>query len=286
MLRTKDRSPGYLSILCCFTLCWQAEAGVLFSESFDGFTGGSFSGGQYQSNLDLAVNGNVPGWSKAGAGAIHTVDHANTNGNIIAPRDFAPMLWGGSSVGQANVLTLGTAITNASLAGQRYEISFLASPSVYQSGSQASTATDGVLIEVLRADNSVLAGRTHLSGAWAGTIDLQPGSMTYVGDGSGDIRLRLSPSNPGVGRFGSAIDNLQLATGVAVASNGTAVINEIHYRPLLNTSPSEFIEIYNAGTNALDLSNWTLSGGADYVFPAGVMLASGEHLTIAQDSNE
>jgi len=283
--------PAALRALSClFLLCGQVRAGVLFSESFDGFTGGNFNGGQYQSNLDLAVNGDLPGWTKAGAGAVHAVDHANTNGNISAPRDFAPMLWGGNSPGQANVLTLNTAITNANLVGQRYEISFLASPAAYKAGAQASTAADGVLIEVLRADNSVLASRTHLSGAWVGTVNLQPGGMTYVGDGSGDIRLRLGPLNPGNGHFGSAIDDLQLATGVAVpppvASNGTAVINEIHYHPLLKTSPSEFVEIYNAGTNALDLGGWRLSGGVDYLFPVGVTLASGATLTIAQDTNE
>jgi len=71
-----------------------------------------------------------------------------------------------------------------------------------------------------------------------------------------------------------------------VASNGTAVINEIHFNPLLSTSPSEFIEIFNAGTNPQDLSAWTLSGGVDFVFPVGAMLLSGEYLVIAQDSHE
>jgi len=87
---------------------------------------------------------------------------------------------------------------------------------------------------------------------------------------------------------------LSLATATdtlaQVALNGTAVINEIHYNPihydpLLNASPSEFIEIYNAGVISLDLTGWTLSGGVDFAFPAGAMLPSGEYLVIAQDSN-
>lgn len=74
------------------------------------------------------------------------------------------------------------------------------------------------------------------------------------------------------------------------APNGTAVINEIHYNPihydpLLNAGPSEYIEIYNAGVTSLDLTGWTLSGGVDFAFPVGAMLPSGEHLVIVQDAN-
>jgi len=290
MRKAREKTVRALTVLFCLTLCTRVSAGVLFSESFSGFTGGNFNGGQYQSNLDLAYGGNMSGWTKAGAGAVHVVDHANTTGNIDDPRDFAPMLWGGDGLPAANTLTLDTAIPNSNLLGQRYQVGFLASPAVYQGASQASTAADGVLVEVLRGDNSVLASRVHLSGAWAGTIDLQPGGFQYTGDGSGGIRFRLSPSNPGVGRFGSAIDNLQLATTTTgdspVSSNGTAVINELHYNPPLSTSPSEFIEIYNGGLDPLDLTGWTLSGGVDFAFPAGATLPSGEYLVIAENSNE
>ena len=93
-------------------------------------------------------------------------------------------------------------------------MSFLASPAVYQQGGQATGATDGLLIEVLRgSDDAVLHTFTHLPGAWPGgasSFNLQPASFQYTGDGTGDIYLRIGPSNPNVGRFGGAIDNLSL----------------------------------------------------------------------------
>jgi hypothetical protein len=92
-----------------------------------------------------------------------------------------------------------------------YKVSFDAGPAVYQAPSQTTGATDGILIEVLRSDDSVLASHTHLPGVWAGLSALAGGSFQYVGDGSGDIRLRIGPSAPGSGRFGGTIDNISIA---------------------------------------------------------------------------
>jgi len=194
--------------------------GVIFTEDFDGVIGGTFNGGQYQSGLDLAFGANVAGWAKAGAGAVHVVDHANVTGNIVNPRNFAPMLWGGSP----NILTMESTIFGSNTLGELYEVEFLASPSVYQAASQASQATEGVLIEVLRGDNSVLASHTSLPGAWAGNMAFVTDGFQYTGDGTGDIRFRVSPSNPGVGRFGSAIDDLQLSVSVSVIPEPSSFI--------------------------------------------------------------
>jgi len=74
-----------------------------------------------------------------------------------------------------------------------------------------------VLIEVLRGDDTVLASYTSLPGAWAGNMAFVPDGFQYAGDGSGDIRFRISPSNPNVGRFNAAIDDL-VVTVVASGS--------------------------------------------------------------------
>jgi len=142
---------------------------------------------------------------------MHVVDRANVAGNIVNPRNFAPMLWGagsGQTIANANILTLDDPISGSNISGQVYEVSFVASPSVYQNPSQASQNTDGVLIEVLRGDDTVLASYTSLPGAWAGNMAFVPDCFQYTGDRSGDIRFRISPSNPNVGRFGAAIDDL------------------------------------------------------------------------------
>ena len=61
------------------------------------------------------------------------------------------------------------------------------------------------------------------------------------------------------------------------------VINEVHYNPDVKTEHVEFIELFNAESNAVDLSAWQLSGAVDFTFPAGTSLAPGGYLVVAQD---
>jgi len=63
---------------------------------------------------------------------------------------------------------------------------------------------------VLRANDTVLQSNTFLSGVWSGLQTFTARSFTYVGDGSGDVRLRVRTVNQGVGRFGGAIDDLSI----------------------------------------------------------------------------
>src|SRR2546425_11525880 len=63
------------------------------------------------------------------------------------------------------------------------------------------------------------------------------------------------------------------------------VINEIHYNPDVKTEPAEFIELYNAGTNVVNLGGWYFSNGIDYTFPAGTNLPPGGYVVVAQNPN-
>ena len=65
------------------------------------------------------------------------------------------------------------------------------------------------LIEVLRADKTVLASKTITPGAWAGKLEFQPGVLEYQGDGTGAVKLRISPAKTSSKRFQGAIDNFQ-----------------------------------------------------------------------------
>ncbi|MCH2060959.1 MAG: lamin tail domain-containing protein [Verrucomicrobiales bacterium] len=66
-------------------------------------------------------------------------------------------------------------------------------------------------------------------------------------------------------------------------ASGDVVINEIHYNPPENTVREEFIEIYNTDSVAIDLGGWRISGAVDYHFPAGISIAGGDFLVIAED---
>lgn len=66
------------------------------------------------------------------------------------------------------------------------------------------------------------------------------------------------------------------------------VINEIMYHPSSSNPPfsspfHEFIELYNSGTLAADLSGWYFSKGIDYTFPQNATLEPGEYLILAAD---
>ncbi|HTH49115.1 MAG TPA: lamin tail domain-containing protein, partial [Candidatus Limnocylindria bacterium] len=82
----------------------------------------------------------------------------------------------------------------------------------------------------------------------------------------------------------SAACALLLSFGVsALAADGPVVINEIHYAPVPQQEFVEFVEFYNRGTNAVDLTGWKLSGGVKFAFPTNIVLAVDSYLVVAGD---
>lgn len=83
----------------------------------------------------------------------------------------------------------------------------------------------------------------------------------------------------------------------AAPVSAQVVFSEIHYHPLekpsfnANGTPvidltedlHEFVEVENAGVLPMNLSGWTISGGIQYTFPAGTMLAPGAFVVVATD---
>ena len=115
----------------------------------------------------------------------------------------------------ANVLFLEKPL-DANQQGTQYEVSFEVGPTVWASASQATTASDGLQIDLVRTDGSLLTGFRHSPGPWSGKKDAQQltsVSFSYHGDGSGGIRIRLTSTTPGNSRFGGAIDNLKVRDG-------------------------------------------------------------------------
>ena len=62
------------------------------------------------------------------------------------------------------------------------------------------------------------------------------------------------------------------------------VINEIMYAPLSGKVRNEYVELYNRGSNAVDLSYWRFVDGIDYLFPAGTSIPASGYLVIAEDA--
>jgi hypothetical protein len=114
---------------------------------------------------------------------------------------------------EANALTMEKPVA-ANEQGRGYALYVEAGPSVWSGTGQSTTDRDGIRIELLRENGSVLAAFVHQPGAWPGTKDaqrLKSARFTYTGDGSGGIRVRLTSSTPGSFKFGGAIDNLKIS---------------------------------------------------------------------------
>jgi hypothetical protein len=108
-----------------------------------------------------------------------------------------------------NVITMSAGVA-ANQINQTYTVTFQGGPAVWNACNQATIAGDGLVITVLRADNSILKSFTYLPAVWAGTQALAPAGFTYTGDGTGAVRLRVETNIPGTARFGGAIDDIKI----------------------------------------------------------------------------
>lgn len=71
-----------------------------------------------------------------------------------------------------------------------------------------------------------------------------------------------------------------LAASALVPAQAAVVISEIQYDPV-GGSTNEFVELFNAGTNAVPLGGWFFADGVVYSFPADVALNPGGYLVVA-----
>ena len=69
-------------------------------------------------------------------------------------------------------------------------------------------------------------------------------------------------------------------------SEGIAVINEIHYDPDVKVDLVEYVELYNPGTIAIDISGWYFSDGLNFEFGPGSTIPAGGCVVVAQDTGQ
>ncbi len=70
---------------------------------------------------------------------------------------------------------------------------------------------------------------------------------------------------------------------LAAARDLGIVISEIHYHPV-TSEDDEFLELFNNGTELIDLSGWSLSGGVEFTVPGGTVLEPGAFLVVAKNA--
>jgi hypothetical protein len=82
-----------------------------------------------------------------------------------------------------------------------------------------------------------------------------------------------------------------LASASPGAANATAVrsmvvINELMYHPITENDDDGYVELYNRGSDPVDLSGWKLMDGITFTFPAGRILPAGGYLVVARNITE
>lgn len=103
--------------------------------------------------------------------------------------------------------------------------------------------------------------------------------------------LRFGPQERGVasGRTPDGAETVRrLSEPTPGQSNATwrtddVVINELMYSPISGDSDDEYIELFNRGTNTVDLSNWRLADAVTFKFPEGTLLPASGYLVIGRN---
>ena len=159
-----------------------APGDPLFVEEFKGLEGGG-EGTQINSERPLRHAVQIKGWKARGVNAAHVVQRSDGTWAFQVLSAVG---------GQHNTLTLNTGIA-ANEEGRAYVVCFEAGPNVYEMCEQATREGDQFVIELLRQDGSVLGHHIVSLSAWEGEETFIEHCFAYMGDGTGPIRIRVSP---------------------------------------------------------------------------------------------
>lgn len=94
--------------------------------------------------------------------------------------------------------------------------------------------------------------------------------------------FHLKPGSPAIGA-GTAGSDLGTSTLPTYNSQPQLMLSEILYKDTLNNT-GEFLEIFNPGTESIELGGYTFFGALDFVFPASASIAPAEYLVIAKEA--
>ena len=64
---------------------------------------------------------------------------------------------------------------------------------------------------------------------------------------------------------------------------GDIVINELMYDPISGNDDDQYIELYNKGTNTINLAGWQFTSGVTFTFPANTLIASNGYVVVGKN---
>ncbi|CAN5134833.1 hypothetical protein BH23VER1_BH23VER1_32050 [soil metagenome] len=158
---------------------------------------------------------------------------------------------------------------------------------------QQLAATDSLTLTHQIDDGAVF----YLNGSEVGRFNMAAGPVTpetLASTGVGDavlLTLDIPPAALLTGANRLSVEVHQASLGSSDIVFGlrldarTAVSPGIPGQPLRN-SDNQWIEIANRGASAVDLGGWAFEDGIGFTFPAGTLLAPGEHACLARSPAE
>ncbi len=105
-------------------------------------------------------------------------------------------------------------------------------------------------------------------------------AVDYPGQQNGVSFGRYPDGAPG---FAPQVFNTQNSANSAFRRENV-VINEIMYHPISENDADEYIELFNRGASAVNVSYWRFEKGAEFVLPPNTWIPAGGYLVIAADA--
>ena len=105
------------------------------------------------------------------------------------------------------------------------------------------------------------------------------------------VRFEGQENGVATGRFPDGGDQFyQLSAKTPGAPNAPMrvsdiVINEIMYNPISLNDDDQYVELYNRGTNAVDLSGWQFVSGITFSFPSNTVMQPDGYLVVARNAS-
>ncbi|MGC8887034.1 MAG: lamin tail domain-containing protein, partial [Verrucomicrobiia bacterium] len=122
------------------------------------------------------------------------------------------------------------------------------------------------------------------------------GETIYLKDPTGERLLdcvRYEPQwpNRSFGRYPDGANDFYPLNTMSPGTNNSnfdiyvddIVINELMYDPLTYDKDEQYIELYNKGTNAIDLSGWKFVAGVSFTFPSNTVINPNGYLVVAKN---
>jgi hypothetical protein len=124
-------------------------------------------------------------------------------------------------------------------------------------------------------------------GAEGETIYFRNAAKTRVLDA---VRFEAQAAGVSFGRSPDGAPTLRALAGKTPGTNNTAfrssdiVIHEIMYHPVSGHDDDQFVELYNPGTNAVNLGGWRFTAGINFTFPSNTWIQPDGYLVVARNA--